>query len=251
MFKKLLRVILFIFLGIVLFLGAVLLFPKVNPQQELVPPKIMPVRQLDSLYWAMQMDVLEKEFGNRKTLLPGFELQTLLALRYFPELKNVRINFLYKKAFIPLSSRPNLFTMFGSKKNWEFRVIVSSQSSENMDPILLKNLPFDAQVAILAHEIAHTEHYQQYGFWQLLKFGLMYAISSEFRATHERSTDESVIYHGLGWQLFEYAKFVRTDPEAAPHYENMKDFLDKNYLTPTEIMEVMTRIATYGLNAPY
>ncbi len=251
MIKKILRPLLFFVLGIAVFFGAVLLFPKIEPKQQLEASKIMPVRQLDSLYWAMQIDELQKEFGNNKTLLPGFELQTLLALRYFPELKDVRINFVYKKALIPLSSRPNLFTMFGNRKNWEFRVIVSSKSMESMEPILLKNLPFDAQVAILAHELGHTLHYQQYGFWQLLKFGLMYALNSDFRATHERSTDEQVIYHSLGWQLFEYAEYVRTDPSAAANYESSKDFLDKYYMTPMEIMQVMTTIGSYGMAAPY
>ncbi|MDX1942035.1 MAG: hypothetical protein SFU99_15845 [Saprospiraceae bacterium] len=251
MIKKIFRFLLFLLLVLVLFFGAVFIFPKIEPKQTLGISKIMPVRQLDSLYWAMQIETLRKEFGNRKTLVPGYELQTLLALRYFPELKDVRVNFVYKKAVIPLSSRPNLFTMFGNRKNWEFRVIVSNKSLDSMEPILLKNLPFDAQVAILAHELGHTKHYQKYGFWQLLKFGLMYAINSEFRAIHERSTDETVIYQGLGWQLFEYAKFVRTDPTTIKGYEASKDFLDKNYMTPADIMEVMTHINTYGLAAPF
>ncbi|MBK7871706.1 MAG: hypothetical protein IPJ74_14040 [Saprospiraceae bacterium] len=251
MVKKILRFLLFLLLALVLFFGAVLIFPKIEPKQKLEVSKIMPVRQLDSLYWAMQIETLRKEFGNNKTLLPGYELQTLLALRHFPELKDVRVNFVYKKAVIPLSSRPNLFTMFGKRENWEFRVIVSNKSLDSMEPILLKNLPFDAQVAILAHELGHAKHYQQYGFWQLLKFGLMYAINSEFRAIHERSTDEIVIYHSLGWQLFEYAKYVRTDPSTIEGYEASKDFLDKNYMTPADIMEVMNNINAYGLAAPF
>lgn len=251
MFKKILRVSLFILLGMGLFLAAVYLIPQVDARQELAVSEVMPVRELDSLYWAMQRDVLLQEFGNRKTLPEGYELPCLLALRYFPELKNVRINFVHREALIPLSSRPNLLTMFGKRDQWEFQVIISSKSTTAMNPILLKNLPFDAQVAILAHELGHTLHYQQYNFWQLLKFGMKYAIDADFRKMHERATDAVVIYRSLGWQLFEYAEYVRTAPQAKAHYEASKAFLDAHYLTPTEVLETMSQINAYGLGAPY
>lgn len=251
MLKKILRYFLFILLGLALFLAAVYFIPQVDAEQDLSTTNIMPVRELDSLYWSMQKDVLLKEFGNRKTLIEGYELQCLLALRYFPGLKNTRINFVYRDALIPLSSRPDLLTMFGKRDKWEFRVIVSSKSNASMESILLKNLPFDAQVAILAHELAHTYHYQQYNFWQLLKFGMKYAIDADFRKAHERSTDRMVIYRSLGWQLFEYAEYVRTAPKAKENYEASKEFLDSHYLTPTEVIETMSQINAYGLGAPY
>lgn len=251
MFRKILRYLLFILLILLVFFTAVYLFPKVDAKQDLTVSQIMPVRELDSLYWKMQKNVLLEEFGNRKTLIEGYELQCLLALRYFPELKNTRINFVYKEALIPLSSRPNLFTMFGKRDQWKYRVIVSEKSTESMESILLKKLPFDAQVAILAHELGHTYHYQQYNFWQVLKFGLKYALDNDFRKTHEQSTDEIVIYRSLGWQLFEYAEYVRTDPEAIENYEASQEFLDSTYMTPAAIMETMSRINAYGLGAPY
>lgn len=248
MIKKLLRTALLFFAGLILILALAYIFPTVQAPQNLTVAPVPPQRDLDSLFFAMQMDSLKIKFGNRKILPQGYELQTLVALSYFPELKDVRINFRYKKAFIPLSSRPNLFSMLASKKNWEYRVIVSSESIESMEPILLKNLPFNAQVGILAHELAHTAHYQQYNFWQLLKFGMRYTLDSKFRALHERSTDEKVVYQGLGWQLLDYAKFIRTDPTTVQHYEASKDFLDKNYLKPAEVLEVMSRIPGYKLS---
>lgn len=247
MLRKILRWLLAIVVLLVLFIGAVLIFPAIEAQQEPMPSKRTPIRQIDSLYYAQRFDDYEKEFGKKKVLLPGFELQTLLALSYYPELRDVEVHFLYEKAWIPLSSRPKALSMFNKRDKWIYQVIVSSKSTESMDPILMKNLPFNAQVGILAHELGHTLHYQEYGFWQMLKFALLYAFDSKFRAVHERSTDEQVIYHSLGWQLFDYAKFVRTDPSTIQHYEASKDFLDQYYLTPMEIMEVMNRLPNYGV----
>lgn len=246
MLRKIFRWLLAILIPLVLFFGAVLLFPKTEAQQELKASTRTPIRQIDSLFYAQRFADYEKEFGKKKVLLPGFELQTLLALSYYPELRDVEIHFLYKKALIPLSSRPYLPSMFKPRDQWVYRIIVSSESMQSMDPILLKNLPFNAQVGILAHELGHTLHYQKYGFWQMMKFAILYAFNGKFRATHERSTDEQVIYHSLGWQLFDYAKFVRTDPTTIEGYESSKDFLDKNYLTPAEVIEVMNRVPNYG-----
>ncbi|MFN7118314.1 MAG: hypothetical protein ACK4TA_16050 [Saprospiraceae bacterium] len=246
MLRKILRWLLAILLPFALLIGAILIFPKIEAQQELKPSTRTPIRQIDSLFYAQRFVDYKKEFGKKKVLLPGFELQTLLALSYYPELRDVEIQFIYKKAWIPLSSRPYLPSMFQKRDKWIYRIIVSSESAAGMEPILLKNLPFNAQVGILAHELGHTLHYQKYGFWQMLKFALLYAFDADFRATHERSTDEQVVYHSLGWQLFDYAKFVRTDPSTVAGYESSKDFLDKYYLTPANVMEVMNQVPNYG-----
>lgn len=250
MLRKILRWLLAILLPLALFIAGVLLFPKVEAQQKLTLSPRTPIRQIDSLFYAQRFEDYKKEFGNKKVLLPGYELQTLLALSYFPELRDVEIQFLYKKAFIPLSSRPRTRSMFSKRDKWVYNVIVSSGSIKSMDPILMKNLPFNAQVGILAHELGHTLHYQQYGFWQMLKFAILYTFDSNFRAIHERSTDAQVVYHSLGWQLFDYAKFVRTDPSTIKSYESSKDFLDKFYLTPTEVMQVMNEVSNYGSPTP-
>ena len=250
MLRKILRWLLAILLPIALFVAGVLIFPKVKEQQTLVPSTRTPIRQIDSLFYAQRIEAYKEEFGKKKVLLPGYELQTLLALSYYPELREVEINFLYEKAFIPLSSRPYFPTMFGKRDKWVYNVIVSSESIKSMETILLKNLPFNAQVGILAHEIGHTLHYQQYGFWQMLKFALLYAFDADFRATHERSTDAQVVYHSLGWQLFDYAKFVRTDPSTLESYESSKGFIDKFYLTPADIMQVMSEMPNYGSPTP-
>jgi hypothetical protein len=108
-----------------------------------------------------------------------------------------------------------------------------------MNPILLRSLPFDAQVGILAHELGHIAYYHKMNILQFGKWGLKYLDDDEFRATHERTTDLMPVYHGLGSQIYQYAYFVRKDSSCAEFYEQGKDFMDKYYLTDEELLDSM------------
>src|SRR5690606_30567279 len=101
-----------------------------------------------------KIDSLTKAYGQNKFLPKGFEIATLVALSHYPELKEVNIRFILKETFIPLISRPKISSILKQKKNWEYVVIISDHSNEDMETILLKNLSFNAQVGIIGHELA-------------------------------------------------------------------------------------------------
>ena len=102
---------------------------------------------------------LLREFGNNKRLPKGFELQTLLALKHYPELRNTRINFIVDDVSIPLSSRPHWSSMLRSAKNRTYLVIIDNEREGSREALLLKNQPFNAQVGIIGHELSHTVYY--------------------------------------------------------------------------------------------
>jgi len=186
-------------------------------------------------------DSLNRLYGRNKKLIEGYELQILLALSHYPELIDKHIDFIYKKTLIPLASRPRLSTTIRKKEHWVYKVIISNESLDAMEPVLLKNLPFNAQVGIIGHELAHTVYYQDKGFFQILSIGLMYFFPN-FRANFERNTVKRAIQHGLGWQLLEYAQFVR---EKAREADYSYDEMEKFYLNPKEIKIVMTKLSIY------
>ncbi len=247
MLKTILRLCLILLSGIMLFIGGICLFVKASPQQAMPAFNLQPIRQIDSLYWSFQVEQLRNEYGRHKKLLPGYELPCLLALSYYPELKDAHVQFLFRKAQIPLSARPDFFTLFSARDNRQYLVVVSTKHSTLLEPILFENLSFNAQVGILGHELAHVAHYHRHNFWQLCKFGLLYALRPSARVAHERSTDEHAVHRGLGWQLFDYARYVRTDPRTADTYEASRELIDRFYLQPAEILEIMSRIPAYGL----
>ncbi len=110
-----------------------------------------------------------------------------------------------------------------------------------MEGVLLKNLPFNAQVAIIGHELAHAVEYETFNSYQISAVGLLYFFGS-FRASMEKGTDKRTIEHGLGWQLLEYAEHVR---EVSGSNEKQIEFMDKFYMNPQEIRKVMDQSDMY------
>jgi hypothetical protein len=108
------------------------------------------------------------------------------------------------------------------------------------DPILLRSLPFDAQVGILAHELGHISYYENLNVFEFGNWGLRYLLEDEFRATHERTTDLMPVYYGLGSQIYQYAYFVRNDSTCKSLYEQEKSFIDKYYMTDKELSAALT-----------
>ena len=207
-------------------------------------PAVDPVVTYHARDYEQSIDGLISELGYRKELPEGFELQTLLALRHYPELKNTNIKFIVKKAFIPLASRPSMISLLRKRDQRTYRVIISDESLPQMESVLLKNLPFNAQVAIIGHELAHAAEYETLNSYQLSAVGLLYFCGS-YRAVMEKGTDTRTIEHGLGWQLLEYAEHVR---KVSSSNERQIDFMDKFYMNPDEIRTMIDGADLYQHN---
>ena len=204
-------------------------------------PSVDPVITYIAGDYEHSLDSLVSELGYRKELPEGFEIQTLLALSHYPELTNTHINFIVKKAFIPLASRPSMLSLLRKRDKRTYRVIISDESLPQMENVLLKNLPFNAQVAIIGHELAHAVEYETFNSYQLSAVGLLYFLGS-FRASMEKGTDRRTIEHGLGWQLLEYAEHVR---QVFGSNKKQIDFMDKFYMNPEEIKKLIDQSDLY------
>src|SRR5687767_11983064 len=86
---------------------------------------------------------LLKKWGKYKNLLKGFEVQTLIALSYYPELENVPITFEVKEAVFPLSSRPRPISLILPGITRRYKITISNKSLKEYDLILLNKLPFN------------------------------------------------------------------------------------------------------------
>jgi hypothetical protein len=213
---------------------------SVDPKQKV--PAIKSFAFADTLASrTYNLDSLRKVVGVNKGLPPGFEVAAAIALSAFPELKEVNIDMVLTPGGAPMEATPVIKSLFGFRKNRKYLVLLNNAEDSYFDPILLRSLPFDAQVGVLAHELGHIVYYQDLNIFEFGKWGLMYLFDDNFRATHERSTDLMPVYYGLGSQIYQYAYFVRYDPSCVEFYENGKDFMDKYYLTDKEILEEINK----------
>jgi len=140
-----------------------------------------------------------------------------------------------------MESTPEIWSLFGLRKNRRYQILLNDAKGSFFDPILLRSLPFDAQVGILAHELGHVVYYHDLNIFEFGKWGLMYLRDDDFRASHERTTDLMPVYHGLGSQIYQYAYFVRYDPSCKAFFAEEKDFIDKYYLTDKELLDFLQK----------
>ena len=243
---KIIRVILrtlLRFIAILLVPLAILLLIQVPAEQELEWKEDARIYPPD-LYSAFKgkTDSLENIWGKNKNIPEAYSLQCLIALSAFPELKDTAIDFKLTSEGYPMQSSIYLSTLIGAREDRAYKILLNDSGGSFLDPILLKNLPFDAQVAILAHEIGHTVYYDQFSAIKFLSWGVKYLLFPSYRKSHETSTDRLVIYRGFGYQLLDYARFIRYAESTNDLYQEAKYFMNKYYLTPYEIQDYINRI---------
>jgi len=187
-----------------------------------------------------RFDELLTEFGRNKELPEGYELQALLALSHYPELKDTRIRFVVDNVDIPLSSRPHWASMYRSAGKRTYLVVIDSQREGNRRELLLEYQPFNAQTGIIGHELAHTVYYLDRSFFGILGDALCQL--SRCRVDFERETDKRTVDYGLGWQRYDHSVFLRSsfgiDPNAEPNPGSA-------YMGPRELLSLIEANPAY------
>jgi hypothetical protein len=178
------------------------------------------------------IDSLKKIYGNKKQMLKEYQLPTLIALSYYPELLNDKITFKYSE----INSTARTTVTFGSvfkKINKKYIVLINTDSAKT--GLVLSDAPLDAQIAVIGHELAHVTDFKTRSFFDMIWWGLRYLIVKQ-QTTIELKADKSTIRHGLGWPLYYWADFIINHSKANKQYKRMKE---TRYMQPNEILEFM------------
>ena len=166
------------------------------------------------------------DFTSNKKIPEAIHSQTLRALSFYPELKNTHIIFRFRKRRTPLSSRPQVLSTFKRKYNRKYVITISTKSNKKLAPILFFNLPYNAQIGVLGHELGHISEYQRMKTGQLLTL-IFNLLSSKYTDEFEFNTDLIGINHGLGFQLYDWSKYVRSALDI-PEWRGADDFYSSN-----------------------
>ncbi|MES2545446.1 MAG: hypothetical protein V4548_11205 [Bacteroidota bacterium] len=159
----------------------------------------------------LQLQELKTQFSINKIIPEKYESQILIALSYFPELKDTSIEFRLQKTNTPLSSRPSFFGLLQSSKKRKYYIVISEMSNSKLQPILIENLSFNAQIGVLGHELSHISDYLTKGFIKMNTILCIEIFSKKQVDSFEQKTDKICIYHGLGYQLLEWSTAVRNN----------------------------------------
>lgn len=190
---------------------------------------------------------LLKEYGNNKQLPEKFALQALIALSYYPELKNTQIAFVVKPAYSLLQTRPKGHGIF-CRSTRRFTITISDSSYWKLEPIRLDPMNFNAQIGVIGHELGHVADFTRRSFINLAWSGVRH-ISSKYIDRFEYRTDSICIAHGLGYQLLAWSRFVR----ATLHTDNYdgadnidKPMMRERYMNPNTIIAHIKAMPIYN-----
>lgn len=186
-----------------------------------------------------ETDSLNSIYGTNKIFIKEYIQPALIALSYFPDLKDTYIEFKYSKEATTMAARPHSSSYF-KKKNKKYIVLINNK--ENFDGIRLEDVPFNAQIGLFGHELVHIIDYKNHTLWGILDFAFRY-LNKKKKAFFEKSIDLATIERGLGWQLYDWADFsMYKNTTATKEYMQFKQ---KIYLKPNEIIEIMYSLPRY------
>ncbi len=192
--------------------------------QKKIAPKI-----ITKCYYADSIQVFDSLYANNKHICDTFRTQILIALSYYPELKDAHIQFARRRIKTTMACRPKW--SFFLKKREERVYLILINKRRRIEGVLLRNVPFNAQIGVIGHELGHIVDYSQKGFIRIAGTAIGY-LFIKYRKKLEATIDCIAIAHGLGWQVYDFADFVMNRSNAPKSYKRYKR---KNYLSPLQI----------------
>jgi hypothetical protein len=196
-------------------------------------------KQIAKADYEKQREELRNEFIVNKIIPSEIELQCLIALSRYPELKNTHIEFKYKKIKTIMAARPKLNFIVRSRYQRTYRIIIND--SEKLSKVI-DQTTFNSQIGLIAHELAHILHYEKINRFGLVRDGLLYPVHS-FRKKYEKQTDIEAISRGFGWQIYDYVDILMTSPDVPLKY---KAYKQKFYFSLIELKAQMAKFG-YGI----
>lgn len=195
----------------------------------------LPCKVISEAMYTGQLEQLQAEFGKNKSLQEDFELALLISLSKFPELKELRIEVVYGKIKTTMAARPKLGSVFRCKAKRRYKVVINSKEKK-LQKAALKNVPFNAQVGVLAHEFAHIRLYNTKNLFGLIGVGISYSVSKRFREKFEKENDRETISRGFGWQVYHFTSYILNEAGVPEKYKKYKERI---YYTPNELEEII------------
>ena len=180
-------------------------------------------------------------YQENKVIPAKIEKEAKIALSYFPELKDVPIEFRFKdeikKSF--MQAQPNFSNLFSGKKKRTYYVFISENLNIEGEEFSIDEVPSDVLVGWLGHELGHIMDYRNRSAMGLVIFGLRYISSSNYIQTAERAADVYAVNQGMGEYILKTKNFILNNSELSDTYKRR---IAKLYLSPEEIVVLVNKL---------
>lgn len=176
------------------------------------------------------------QFAHNKKIPKIIEESILIALSHYPELKDTKIDFVFKKDIKKsvMQAQPKINTLLSSKKKRAYQINISSMFKLTNSSTPIHQLPQNIMIGWIGHELGHIMDYQSRSLFSLMRFGTGYLFSERYIQKAERAADTFAVDHGLGFYIIETKNFILDQSDLSEKY---KKKIIRLYLSPDDIVE--------------
>jgi hypothetical protein len=177
--------------------------------------------------------------NSNKIYPPILEETVLKALSYFPVLNDVPIEFKFKKNIkrSTMQAQPRFSKIFSPIHKREYLILIKTRFKLGDVNLPIEELPEEILTGWLGHELGHIMDYHRMSNWKLIWFGMKYLTSNKAIINAERRADEFAVRQGMHEYILKTKDFFFNHADISEQY---KKRIKKFYLSPEEIMELVT-----------
>lgn len=178
---------------------------------------------------------MESEVYKNKEIPKELKSEINKALSYYPALKDVPIIFKLKKRVrgSVMQAQPHFKTLLKGRKGYVINI--SKDLNIKDKKIMIQDLPQDALIGWIGHELGHVMDYLDRSFFGMVIFGFGYIFSRKYLLGAEREADLYAVKHGLAENIISARNFILNHADLPKWY---KEKIRQFYLSPEEVLEL-------------
>jgi hypothetical protein len=184
----------------------------------------------------------EKVVFQKNKIIPKMILEEAkTALSYYPELREVRIEFKFKKSIKKsfMQAQPNKSNLFKGKNNRSYIIFISNRFLIEEEEFSLTDVPSEVLIGWLGHELGHVMDYRQKSAFDLIIFGIRYITSANYIKKAERAADTYAVNAGMSEYILATKDFILNHSHLSDSY---KERIARLYLSPEEIIVLVNKL---------
>lgn len=192
---------------------------------------------------ATKKDMEEKKvvYQGNKIIPESILNEAKIALSYYPELKEVEIEFKFKedikKSF--MQAQPRKSNLFKGKNDRSYNIYMSTRFLIEKEEFSMVDVPSNVLIGWLGHELGHIMDYRDKTAMGLVIFGIRYITSDNYIKKAERAADTYAVNSGMGDYILATKDFILNHSHLSDTY---KERIARLYLSPEEILVLVNEL---------
>ncbi|MDT3404707.1 hypothetical protein [Mucilaginibacter terrae] len=180
-------------------------------------------------------------YYQRKTIPVLLKDEIIAALKFYPELNNTPIDFVFDPhtSKSTMLSQPVVGSFFSGQNKRRYIVKINPLFVMVHKTMPIQDAPKDVLIGWIGHELGHVIDYHNRSNWQMIGFGIKYITSDNYLMQAERNADRYAVEHGMGNYIIKTKNYILHNHDLPPEYiERIK----RLYLSPQQILDLIKEL---------